>query len=294
MSYTLRLLAIFLVVEIAGFNILAALGYDWLNLPFFILLLIGIFSLSFIKPRFKAYRENIDIPAKYKLFESELLALGFELDCLLVLTYIFLPTKQWVYRNREEHVEAYINEATGRLWFSSYFEKRFDVTTRFQHGEVMDNKKLVSRIVKTSITAAFDYHLQHRQEYIQQYGAILLFERAEQQLEWEFQQNLNKEMRREAVISSVKGLGRLALAALVLFIAYVLLSIPLLLYLHNTMPEQVESVGELWSQWYGMIGMIGAAVYATWPAFFPKTVEDRKGKKQVEAHKDEKQEPYPF
>jgi hypothetical protein len=296
MSYNLRATFTILGIEFIGFLILKAVGYDWLFLPFTILLLIGTFLLpnSLGKPRYKAYRENLSIPAKFKHFEDELLALGFELDCLLELTPFYLGTKQWVYRNREEHVEAYINESTGRLWFSSYFEKRFDVTTRFQHGEVFDNKKIVSQIVKTSIPAAFDYHLQHRQKYTEQYGAIILFESAEQQIEWELQQNLDKEIKREAGIGLFKTLGRMALAFVVMLLVFVLLSIPLMFYLINAMPEQVENVGRIWSQGYSMIGMFAIMAYALWPFIFPKTVEDRKGKKNVEASKDEKQDPYPF
>jgi hypothetical protein len=247
------------------------------------------------KMRYKTYRDNVTIPTKFKNFEDELLALGFELDCLVITNQFLFTTRGWVYRNREEHVEAYISETFRRLWFSSYFEKGFDVSTRFRHGEVYDNEKIVSHVVETSISAAFDYHLHHRQKYIQQYGSIILFENTEQQIEWESQQNLSEEVNRETASKLWRVYGRIALGFVPLIAVALLVGLPFKIYLNTTMPEEADDIIRDWSLWFVVIGGLFVNVaWAFWPFVFPKTAEDRKGKKNVEASKDEKQDPYPF
>lgn len=246
-----------------------------------VIVVIVILSLPILarKYRYQVVRDNLHTPAKLQNYHDELLALGFERENLILLTHFGWQDKVWIYKHQEELIYAFANETTGSLWFSSYLEKGFIVTTRFQKGRVSENRKMTGHIVKTSIVAAYDYHLQHRQEYQEKYGNFLSFEKTEDQIEWEDTHNVGKEIGRTEAISYLKLFGRFIAGGFVVLGIAFLMAIPISIFLYfNFSPFVAEAMLRLWSMWFSWIGIILAFLWAAWPYFFPKTVEERKKK----------------
>jgi hypothetical protein len=276
MAFKYRVLILGAVIELGAVFLLEKLGYASIIMPFLILFILIIILLpqSFGRTRYKVDRTNLSIPEKFQAYHQELLALGFELDCLMLMTYYFLPRKQWIYRHKLERAEAYINEETGFLWISSYFDKSFFLSTRFRNGYVIDNRKMVSHVIKTSIPAAFDYHLQHRQKYIGQYGDILFLDSVEEQFEWELNQKLGKEFKWE----EFKIFGRLGLAAVILVVMFFLTAIIVHTFLVYSMPERADEMINAWNTGFINLGCLSGIIWTLLPVLRPRTVEERKKK----------------
>jgi MFS family permease len=290
-------IAFIVAVELGGVYVLDLINYEWLQAPFLILVALILIVMPFLLVRRgKITQAPIrDIPAKLMASHDELLSLGFKLIDFAVTKKFFQSSNQWFYLNETERVYAYLHEGGG-VWFSSYFEKNFDVTTRFRYGDTIESKKYVAHVVKTSISQAFDYHLHHREQYGLQYGSLLLFQDFNHHLGWNSEQEVEKVYKKHMIVSVSKQLGRFGLAVAVLFILFLVFAFVLMGFLMITGSSREEALAfyMLWTIPFFGIGLLVAWAWAFWPTFFPKTVEDRKGKKNVEASKDEKQELYPF
>lgn len=233
------------------------------------------------------------IPEDLQETHNKLLSLGFKLIGEMRVQYFFKKQTQWAYFNQDRSVVAYTHNFTwARVWFSSYFEDGFDVTTYHEHGDNLDTKKLIKRVVKKSISSALDYHIHHTYQHSHKHGNLMRFVNLEKHLEWMSKQSYGKEESK----GYIKEIVRTILAVIIIPLATVIIGgIIWGIYLVIASPATTE----LPDVFVSVILMISGILLIGWivyPLLWPKTVESRKKRKakEGEATTVAQEDIYPF
>lgn len=266
---------------------------EWFPFILMIVIWIGGFFLS-RKSSSNIVREilppSTPIPEDLQRFHDELLSLGFKLVGEMKLKYFFKKQNQWVYFNEDQSIVAYTHNYTwARIWFSSYFEDGFDVTTYHEHGEDSESKKFARRVVKTGVSAALDFHMHHSNQHKAQHGHLMQFTDLKQHVDWTVQQQYEKEESKDYI----KQIGRVILSLLVMLILTVIISIPVLIIYALTFGLEADNPPMFLIWPIVIISGILSYLWAMRPVFWPKTVESRKKHKKEEVEVAS-EEIYPF
>jgi len=231
------------------------------------------------------------VPEDLQPFHDELLSQGFQLIGEMRIKHFFKKQTQWVYFNDDHSIIAYAHNYTwARVWFSSYFEDGFDVTTYHEHGENFESNKAIRRVVKTSATAALDYHIHHSYQHIKKHGNIIKFANLEQHLKWVKEQQYGKDESKQLV----KSMGRFIIASVASFIiANILWIIIGTIAVSFGVPEDTRISANLIVIIPVIIVCFG---WAFRPTLWPETVESRKKRKpkELEPLETAQEEIYPF
>ena len=119
------------------------------------------------------------IPLNVSDLHVELQSLGFTLFDELHVS----NNMTWNYFNPDHDITAQLNQ-DGQVIFSSYFSDGLDVTTIFPSGMNINTDYIRTRIVESSITQAFDFHLHHTEQHMVEHGKLHVFSDFASVMEW--------------------------------------------------------------------------------------------------------------
>jgi hypothetical protein len=210
------------------------------------------------------------IPARLQKSHKKLLALGFTPIGTVGVQEFFIPYRVWGYLSQDKFSHAYIGGLSGSTWFSSYFAKGIDLTTRYQGGVPVSNEKFKESIVGTSLEATFDYHLQQIESHANLWGNPLVFETLQEQVAWEKQHKTNEAINYSFIKGFLWGVVRYAFALAITMPIFFLWIYP------NSEPNFLTFM-----IFFAFIPLI----FAMMPLFRSSTVEARKKKKLDEKEK---------
>ena len=213
-----------------------------------------------------------------KTFDAELLLLGFKQVGVVERRFLFQTNQSYFYMNHSQNIMAYTSTTGGtRVRFSSYLADGFDVSTDYPIGTSDESRKIVHRVVKSSLGEALDYHKHHVNQRIAEHGASKQFPSIQDVLDWEDHQALSL----DSYNSQLKLSGKIWLRMLVAFIlasvATAIVMITIFIGFIIAGYEEAPPLGSI----LGIINIIFVIIGLIWsakPLYKPETVEDRKKK----------------
>lgn len=220
-----------------------------------------------------------DIPEDLQTYAHELQQLGFGQAGVYETKLGRKTVHTYVYANRSRNIMAYIfpalNGIKSHVRFSCYLPDGFDVSTDYPYGQPSKSKKIILRVVKSSLQEAFEYHTHHVRQHIRAHGKPKAFTSLQELLNWESNQaygtdSAKTELKRTAtlwiriVISIVAGFV-VNIAAIIALVGY------------NTLVGQPGTTHlSLMMVILGILTPIVGLLWAFKPLYSPETVESRK------------------
>lgn len=179
-----------------------------------------------------------------------------------------------MYTNERQDTFAFIPHGHAQaVIFTSYFKDGLDISTDYPRtpSEIpTETPNLIRHSVKTSISAAFDYHQHHVGKQAQQHGDLQHFETVQEILDWENKQGYSEEV--EEVASQQQHQIIIVMSIFGAIVGIVVFFVPMLLADGDPQPP---------SQLAALIPLAAVVVgVMLWSALTKaKTVEERKQKK---------------
>lgn len=115
---------------------------------------------------------------------EDLKSLGFRrLGEAQIRSLLNPPGTAWVFVHPETGIQAEV--AWKRVAFSTYFQENVLVTTDFPNGEHIEIPNYQSHTITTSVSDAYDYHLQQVEKFSRKYGRPHPIRTMSDYLKWE-------------------------------------------------------------------------------------------------------------
>jgi hypothetical protein len=241
---------------------------------------------SFLIDRYNARNghKNTDIspppeslPKHLQELGANLSKLGFRPVATVTAKQLFKQHKLFTYTNRSRNIFAYLRpEEGGYVTFSCYLRDGLDISTNYKQGVPMESEKLIIKVVKTSLSAALDFHKHHVRNQARQHGPPKQFKNYREVLDWETEQEYNIAVHQEATKLNINIWLRLALAAFLIIpvigVGLTVLMVLVTNFLGIIPPYRVIIPG------ISILSIVLALVWVYRPLYAPETVESRKKK----------------
>jgi hypothetical protein len=218
------------------------------------------------------------VPKSLQESHEALLAFGFEPFGSMRVKEIFnISYLVWAYLSEDGYTHAYIGGLEGGTWFSSYFGKGFDLTTRYQNGPHTSNGKLESQqeVVTSSLQAALSHHLYRVENYANQWGNPIIFASLQEQVNWEKQYKAREAQNYILLKQFLMGVG------FVLGMVIIQLLCWLFIYTNEAISPEIKVFVFL----LALLALFAPLVFAFMSFARSRTVEARKKKKLDEKEK---------
>lgn len=222
-----------------------------------------------------------DMPARVREIHDELVTRGLtQIGVIEHKPLIILPgTIAYVYSNKGRNVFAYAyKKGDIKLTLSCSFPDGFDVSTDYPKGIPGATKKIVRRVVKSSVYTALDFHLHHVKQHIAEHGRPKQFTSLRELFDWEDRQELSVDNFSRASKQSGKIWLRVLLAMIIAPILGGLLLVPVVIYFLFQGYEDLPAFFNILVGIVSIGSIILGLLWAYRPLYKPETVEERKKK----------------